>query len=70
VRSAARRCAQLVARGEPADVFEGGTALRTTLIEFDTVKAAVDAYNSSAYQEALRALGDGARRDIRIVEGI
>jgi uncharacterized protein (DUF1330 family) len=44
--------------------------LRTTLIEFDTVKAAVDAYNSSAYQEALRALGDGARRDIRIVEGI
>jgi uncharacterized protein (DUF1330 family) len=61
---------RFLARGEPAHVFEGGTALRTTLIEFDSVKAAVDAYNSSAYQEALRALGDGARRDIRIVEGI
>jgi uncharacterized protein (DUF1330 family) len=61
---------RFLARGEPAHVFEGGTALRTTLIEFDTVKAAVDAYNSSAYQEALRALGDGARRDIRIIEGI
>jgi uncharacterized protein (DUF1330 family) len=61
---------RFLARGEPAHVFEGGTALRTTLIEFDTVKAAVDAYNSSAYQEALRALGDGAHRDIRIIEAI
>ena len=61
---------RFLARGNPAFVFEGGTALRTTIIEFDSVEAAVDAYNSSAYQEALRALGDGARRDIRIVEGI
>jgi uncharacterized protein (DUF1330 family) len=61
---------RFLARGNPAFVFEGGTALRTTIIEFDSVEAAVDAYKSSAYQEALRALGDGARRDIRIVEGI
>jgi uncharacterized protein (DUF1330 family) len=61
---------RFLARGTPAHVFEDGTALRTTIIEFNTVQAAVDAYNSSGYQEALRALGDGARRDIRIVEGI
>jgi uncharacterized protein (DUF1330 family) len=29
----------------------------------------VAAYNSPAYQEALKALGDGAVRDIRIIEG-
>jgi uncharacterized protein (DUF1330 family) len=61
---------RFLARGTPAHVFEGGTALRTTIIEFNTVQAAVDAYNSSGYQEALRALGDRARRDIRIVEGL
>jgi uncharacterized protein (DUF1330 family) len=41
---------RFLARGNPAFVFEGGTALRTTIIEFDSVEAAVDAYNSSAYQ--------------------
>jgi uncharacterized protein (DUF1330 family) len=51
-------------------VFEGATALRTTLIEFETVEAAAAAYNSTAYQEARRALGDGARREIRIVQAI
>jgi uncharacterized protein (DUF1330 family) len=61
---------RFLARGKPAYVFEGGTALDTTIIEFDTVEAAVDAYNSSGYQDVLRALGDGARRDIRKVEGI
>ncbi|MCU1657981.1 MAG: hypothetical protein JWO57_2637 [Pseudonocardiales bacterium] len=61
---------RFLARGNPAYVFEGATALRTILIEFETVEAAVAAYNSSGYQEALRALGDGARREIRIVEGV
>jgi uncharacterized protein (DUF1330 family) len=60
---------RFLARGNPAYVFEGGTALHTTIIEFDTVEAAVDTYNSSRYQEALRALGDGARRDIRMSRG-
>ena len=34
------------------------------------VAQAIAAHDSAAYQEALRALGDGADRDIRIVEGI
>jgi uncharacterized protein (DUF1330 family) len=52
----------------PAAVFESGLMERTTLIEFDSVEQAVAAYDSPAYQEALRALGDGAERDLRIVE--
>jgi len=39
------------------------------LIEFDSVEDAVAAYNSPAYQQARAALGDGAERDVRIIEG-
>ena len=41
-----------------------------TLIEFDSVEQALAAHDGAAYQEALAALGDGAERDIRIVEGV
>jgi uncharacterized protein (DUF1330 family) len=59
---------RLLARGLPARVFESGVMERTTLIEFDSVEQAIAAYESPGYQEALRALGDGAERDLRIVE--
>lgn len=59
-----------LARGNPAAAFEGGTTERTTLIEFPSVADAVAAYHSEAYQEALRALGDGAEREIRIIEAV
>ena len=39
------------------------------VIEFESVEAAVAAHDSEAYQEALRALGDGADRDLRVVPG-
>lgn len=58
---------RFLARGNPAAAFEGGTTLRTTLIEFPSVEAAVATYHGEAYQEALRALGDGAEREIRII---
>jgi uncharacterized protein (DUF1330 family) len=61
---------RFLARGQPARVFESGVMERTVVIEFDSVEQAVAAYHSSAYQEALRALGDDAERDLRIVEGI
>ena len=44
-----------LARGNPAHAFESGTTERTTLIEFDSVDAAVAAYHSPAYQQALDA---------------
>jgi uncharacterized protein (DUF1330 family) len=60
---------RFLARGTPAAVFEQGVMERATVIEFDSVDAAVAAYESDGYQAALRALGDGAERDLRIVEG-
>jgi uncharacterized protein (DUF1330 family) len=61
---------RFLARGKPAAAFESGAVERTTLIEFPSLDAAVAAYHSPAYQQALAALGDGAERDIRIVEAI
>ena len=49
---------------------ENGVAERTILIEFESFEAAVAAYESDAYQEALRALDGGADRDIRLFEGL
>jgi uncharacterized protein (DUF1330 family) len=61
---------RVLARGLPARVYEHGLAQRTVLIEFDNVAQAIAAHDSPGYQEALRALGEGAERDLRIVEGV
>ena len=61
---------RFVARGTAAAAFEAGALERTALIAFDSVEAAVACYESEAYREALDALGDGAVRDIRIVEAL
>lgn len=53
----------------PTKVLEAGLALRTVVIEFEGVAAATAAYESPAYRECLKVLGDAAERDIRIVEG-
>lgn len=59
---------RFLARGLPSHAFESGRIERTTLIEFDSVEEAVAAYESPGYQAALEALGDGAERDLRIIE--
>jgi uncharacterized protein (DUF1330 family) len=61
---------RFLARGEPAQVFESGVMERTVLIEFDSVERAVAAYESAGYQAALRALGNAAERDLRIIEAL
>jgi uncharacterized protein (DUF1330 family) len=61
---------RFLARGEPAFALEEAGGLRVTLIEFPSVEAARAAYDSDGYRAALAALGDGARREIRIVDGI
>ncbi len=61
---------EFLARGNPVHVLEGSAGLRTVVIRFADADAAVAAYRSPAYQEALAALGDGAERDIRIVAGV
>jgi uncharacterized protein (DUF1330 family) len=60
---------RILVRGMPVHVYESGLTQRTVVIEFDSVEHAKAAHDSAAYQEALAALGDGAERDIRIVEG-
>jgi uncharacterized protein (DUF1330 family) len=60
---------RFLARGLPEATFEKGEATRTVVIEFESVAAAVATHDSEAYQEALRALGDGAERDLRVVPG-
>lgn len=59
---------RFLARGTAAVAWEGGLKERTVLIEFDSVAQAVALHDSPAYQEALVALGDGAVRDLRVVE--
>jgi uncharacterized protein (DUF1330 family) len=48
---------------------EAGIELRTILVEFDSYEIALAARSSEIYQKALLALGSGAERDFRIVEG-
>ncbi|HEV2703937.1 MAG TPA: DUF1330 domain-containing protein, partial [Steroidobacteraceae bacterium] len=61
---------RFLARGAPAKVYESGLQQRTVIIEFDSLAQAIAAHDSPAYQQALRALGEGADRDVRIVEGM
>lgn len=48
---------------------EAGLQQRTIVVEFDSYEIALAAHESEAYQKALQALGSGAERDFRIVEG-
>ena len=61
---------RILARGMPAHTYEAGLQQRTVVIEFDSAEQARAAHDSPAYQEALDALGGGAERDIRIIEGV
>ena len=60
---------KFLARGTPAKTYEAGLNQRTVVIEFESVAAATATHDSPGYQAALKALGDGAERDIRILEG-
>ena len=57
--------------GRPAKTHEAGKAdQRTIVIEFESVEKAIATYESAGYQAALKALGNAAKRDFRIVEGV
>jgi uncharacterized protein (DUF1330 family) len=59
---------RFLVRGMPAKTYEAGLNQRTVMIEFDSVAQATATHDSPGYKAALDALGDGAERDIRIVE--
>ena len=57
-------------RGNPSATFESGLKERLVISEYPSLEKAIAGYNSPGYAEALRALGDGAVRDVRIMEGL
>lgn len=59
-----------VARGVAAKAYEAGLLERTTLIEFDSLEAAIATHDGPDYQAALVALDDGIKRDLRFVEAV
>jgi len=61
---------RFIVRGMPATTYEKGMNERVVIVEFDSVEKGKAAHDSPGYQEALRALGNGAERDMRLVEGV
>jgi uncharacterized protein (DUF1330 family) len=61
---------RFLARGTPAKVFEAGSNQRLVVTEFDSVAQAIAAYESPAYQAAMRVLKGAVDREIRIMEGV
>jgi uncharacterized protein (DUF1330 family) len=49
---------------------EAGSQQPAVVVEFDSYEIALAAYESADYKKALAALGSGAERDFRIVEGV
>jgi uncharacterized protein (DUF1330 family) len=61
---------RVLVRGVAVKAYESGQLERTVVIEFDSVEHAVAVHDSPAYQAALKALGDGVVRDLRVVPGV
>jgi uncharacterized protein (DUF1330 family) len=59
----------LIRTADAVEPREAGLKQRTVVLEFESLAQALATYNSAAYQAALKALGSGAERDFRIVEG-
>jgi len=59
-----------LARGTPVAAYEAGLRERIVISEFPNVERAIAAHDSPAYQAALKALGNAAMRDLRIIEGV
>ena len=61
---------RFLARGTAFKVFEAGIKDRSVVIEFDSAAKALEAYQSPAYQSALKLLEGAVERDVRILEGV
>jgi uncharacterized protein (DUF1330 family) len=60
---------RFLVRGPADKAHEQGIKQRTVVVEFESLAKAHAVHDGPAYQEALRALGDGVERDFRICEG-
>ena len=57
-------------RGNAQAAYEHGQKERVVITEFPSLQQAIAAHDSPAYQEAVRVLGDGAVRDVRMIEAL
>ena len=60
----------ILARGGTHHVMEGLGRLRNVVIEFSSLQAAIDCYNSAEYQSAKAKRKGAGEADIVIVEGV
>ena len=58
---------RFLARGNPVKTHEAGLNQRLVIIEFESAKKAIEAYESPEYQAALAILRNSAERDVRII---
>jgi uncharacterized protein (DUF1330 family) len=61
---------KFLTRSKAVAAYEKGIKERVVIVEFESVEKAIAAHESPAYQAALKALNNGADREIRIVEGM
>jgi len=57
-----------IARGVPARAYEAGLSARLVIVRFESLPAAISAYESREYQAAVAHLAGAAERDVRIIE--
>jgi len=62
--------ARYLCRGNAQAAYEHGQKERVVITEFPSLQQAIAAHDSPAYQEAVRVLGDGAVRDVRMIEAL
>ena len=62
--------ATILARGGPSEQMEGNGRPRNVVIEFPSLQAALDCYNSAEYQAAKARRKGAGEADIVIVEGV
>ncbi|HVO59922.1 MAG TPA: DUF1330 domain-containing protein [Terriglobales bacterium] len=61
---------RFLTRGTAVQVSEAGIKDRSVVIEFDSPAKAIAAYESPAYQSALKHLEGAVERDVRFLEGV
>ncbi|GLR69384.1 DUF1330 domain-containing protein [Agaribacter marinus] len=61
---------KFIVRADESILVEGATRSRNTLIEFPSYQAAIDCWESSAYQDAKKLRLNGGDLDIVIIKGL
>jgi uncharacterized protein (DUF1330 family) len=61
---------RFLARGNPVRVYEAAAPARTVIVEFESVAAAIAAYESDAYSKVRPSLEGAVEREIQILEGV